>query len=177
MEVLERIKDNFFMSVIEQRSAGSKLKRDLTNLTKAKTFGIIYDSTVPGNDVAATKIAEWLRNKGKEVAVLGFMNDKKITSKEDVEIFNAQDINWYGVPKIDRIKNFCDQDFDVLLCGINDDNRPLEYIAYMSKAKCRIGPYIQDKVGAFELMVNMEKGTPLKATLEKMIVLLNQIKL
>ena len=165
------------MSVIDQRSSDIIPKRELTNLLLAKTFGIIYDSTLPGNDIAATKIAEWLRNKGKEVTVLGYLHEKEITSKEDVEIFNLKDVNWYGVPKTDRVKKFCDTHFDVLLCGITDDNRPLDYIAYMSKAKCRVGPYIQGKTGAFELMVNIEKGLNLKTALEKMIMLLNLIKL
>jgi hypothetical protein len=47
----------------------------------------------------------------------------------------------------------------------------------MSKAKCRVGPYLPKKVEAFELMVNVEKGIHLKSMLEKMIALLNQIKL
>lgn len=177
MELLEKIKDSFFMSVIEQRSSDLKPNRALTNLSTAKTFGIIYNSTESGNDIAATKIAEWLRNKGKEVSVIGYMNDKKISSKEDVEIFNVYDVNWYGVPKSDKTKSFCNQEFDVLLCGITEENRPLEYIAYMSKAKCRVGPYLPKKVEAFELMVNAEKGIHLKSMLEKMITLLNQIKL
>ena len=165
------------MSVIEQRSSDLKPNRALTNLSTAKTFGIIYNSTESGNDIAATKIAEWLRNKGKEVSVIGYMNDKKISSKEDVEIFNVYDVNWYGVPKSDKTKSFCNQEFDVLLCGITEANRPLEYIAYMSKAKCRVGPYLPKKVEAFELMVQVDKSVHLKAMLEKMIVLLNQIKL
>jgi len=177
MELLEKIKDGFFMSVIEQRSSVFKPNRAITNLSTAKNFGIIYDSTEPGNDIAATKIAEWLRNKGKEVTVIGYLNDKKISSKEDVEIFNVYDVNWYGVPKTDKTKSFCNHEFDVLLCGITEENRPLEYIAFMSKAKCRVGPYMPKKTAAFELMVNADKSTHLKSMLEKMITLLNQIKL
>jgi hypothetical protein len=79
------------------------------NFESAKTFGIIYDSTISGSDIAVTKIAESLRNKGKEVAVFAFLNDKKIEQKDDVVIFNANDVNWYGVPKSDKVLQFCDR--------------------------------------------------------------------
>lgn len=176
MELLENIKNRFFKSVISHRSEGFKPSRKLMNFETAKTFGIIYDSTISGSDIAVTKIAESLRNKGKEVAVFAFLNDKKVEQKDDVVIFNANDVNWYGVPKSDKVLQFCDRKMDVILCAIPTPNRPLEYIGHFSKALCRVGVFREGN-NDFELMVNVAENTAIPKVLEQMIQLLNQIKL
>jgi hypothetical protein len=176
MELLEKIKDRFFNSVIAHRTEGYKANRKMMNFEAAKTFGIIYDSTISGSDIAVTKIAESLRNKGKEVSVFAFLNDKKVEQKDDVVIFNANDINWYGVPKSDKVLQFCDRKLDVILCAIPTPNRPLEYIGHFSKALCRVGVFNEGN-NDFELMVNVPENTAIPKVLEQMIQLLNQIKL
>lgn len=177
MEFLENIKNRFFNSVLEQRGAFGESKRALMNFDTAMRFGIVYDSTVVGNDILITKTSEFLKNKGKEVTVLAFLNDKETHQKADVTIFNRNDINWYGVPKSDAVTNFCNQPFDVLLCAYHAPLRPLEYIAHLSKAACRVGIFNLEKTREFELMIQPERGANMQQILQSMITLLNQIKL
>jgi hypothetical protein len=177
MEFLENIKERFFNSVLEQRGAFAESNRALMNFDTAKRFGIIYDSTVVGNDILITKTSEFLKNKGKEVTVMAFLNDKVTHQKADVTIFNSNDINWYGVPKSETVARFCNQPFDVLLCAYYAPLRPLEYIAHLSKSSCRVGIFDLHKTKEFELMIQPEKGANMQQILQSMITLLNQIKL
>lgn len=176
MELLENIKNRFYRSVIAHRSETFSATRKMLNFETAKTFGIIYDSTISGADIAVTKIAESLRNKGKEVSVFAFLDDKKVEQKDDVVIFNANDVNWYGVPKSDKVLQFCERKMDVILCAIPHPSRPLEYIGHFSKAQCRVGVFRENNTD-FELMVNVGENTSIPKVLEQMIQLLNQIKL
>lgn len=87
MEFLENIKERFFNSVLEQRGAFAESNRALMNFDTAKRFGIIYDSTVVGNDILITKTSEFLKNKGKGVTVMAFLNDKVTPSKSGCNYF------------------------------------------------------------------------------------------
>lgn len=177
MEWITKIKEHFFYSVIKQRGGFEKQNRKLTNFESATSFGIIYNSTPPDNDIIITKTAEFLRGKGKKVTILGYLDDKEITHKGDIQIFNKKEINWYGVPLSDAVDSFCNQPFDVLIYPHPTSVLPLDYVAYCSKALCRVGVYSEKENMPFELMVKESETQSLTKVFHSIISLLNQIKL
>ena len=175
MNIIEQIKNSFYQSVLKQRGS-IRPKRIITNLNDAQAIGIIYDSSDPDRDITITKFAEMLRNKGKTVEIMAYINDKKIDHKGDVAIFNPKAVNWYGIPLDERVNAFCNKPFDLLICAILTENRPLEYIAYMSKAKYRIGPFDAKKTYCYDLMIEMGGKTDLSYLLQQMVHFLENIK-
>ncbi len=175
MKIIERIRNSFYQSVLKQRGS-NRPPRAITNLNDAKNIGIIYDSTDPDQDITITKFAEMLRNKGKKVEIMAFINDKKIDHKGDITIFNPKVVNWYGIPLDERVNAFCNKPFDLLICAIMKESRPLEYIAYLSKAKYRIGPFDQQKTHCYDLMIEMGNKTDLNYLLQQMVYFLENIK-
>jgi len=174
MNIIERIKNNFYQSVLKQRGS-NRPKRTIINLHDAKTIGIIYDSSDPDNDIAITKFAEMLRSKDKTVEIMAYINDKKVDHKGDIAIFNPKAVNWYGVPMDERVEEFCRKPFDLLICATLKESRPLEYIAYLSKAKYRVGPFDQQKVHCYDLMIEMGDKTDLSYLLQQMVNFLEKI--
>lgn len=174
MNIIERIKNNFYQSVLKQRGS-NRPKRTITNLNDAKTIGIIYDSSDAGNDIAIAKFAEMLRSKGKTVEIMAYINDKKVDTKGDIAIFNPKTVNWYGIPLDERIEDFCKKPFDLLICAMLKENRPLEYIAYLSKAKYRVGPFDQQKTYCYDLMIEMGDKTDINYLLQQMAHFLENI--
>jgi hypothetical protein len=175
MNILDRIKDSFYRSVLKQRGS-IRPNRTITNLNDAQTIGIIYDSTDPDHDITITKFAEMLRNKGKKVEIIAFINDKKVDHKGDITIFNPKAVNWYGVPQDERVNSFCNKPFDLLICALLKESKPLEYIAYLSKAKYRIGPFDEQKTYCYDLMIEMGSKTDLGYLLQQMVHFLENIK-
>jgi hypothetical protein len=175
MNIIDRIKNSLYQSVLKQR--GSKRPaRTIINLNDAKSIGIIYDSTDPDHDITITKCAEMLRNKGKTVEIIAFINDKKIDHKGDITIFNPKVVNWYGIPLDERVNSFCHKPFDLLICAILSESKPLEYIAYLSEAKYRIGPFDEKKTHCYDLMIEMGNKTDLTYLLLQMIHFLENIQ-
>lgn len=175
MNIIDRIKDHFYQSVLRQRGS-IRPKRTITNLNDAQTIGIVYDSTDPDHDITITKFAEMLRNKGKKVEIMAYINDKKVDHKGDIAIFNPKAVNWYGVPTDERVNAYCNKPFDLLICAILRENKPLEYIAYLSKAKYRIGPFDEKKTHCYDLMIEMGDKTDLGYLLDQMIHFLEKMK-
>ena len=175
MNILNTIRDYFYESVLRQRSVDRPV-RSITNLTDAKTIGIIYDSTAPDNDIIIAKFAEMLRNKGKAVEVIAYVDDKKIDHKADVNIFNRKAVNWYSVPIDERVDAFCNKNFDLLICAMTSENKPLEYMAYVSKAKYRVGPFAENKTRFYDLMIQIDGKRDLNYLLQQMVHFLENIK-
>ena len=175
MNIIDRIKDHFYQSVLKQRATG-KPKRVITNLADAKSVGLIYDSTNPDHDITITKFAEMLRNKGKTVEIMAYINDKKVDHKGDIRLFNPKVVNWYGVPIDERVDAFCNKPYDLLICALTADSKPLEYIAYLSKAKYRVGPFAESKTDCYDLMIQMGNKTDLSYLLQQMVHFLENIK-
>jgi hypothetical protein len=175
MNIIERFKNSFYESVLKQR--GSKRPvRTITNLNDAHSIGIIYDSTNPDHDITITKFAEMLRNKGKTVDIMAYVNDKKIDHKGDIALFNPKAVNWYGVPLDPRVNAFADKPFDLLICALLSESKPLEYIAYLSKAKYRVGPFDGSKTHLYDLMIEMGSKNDLGYLLQQMVHFLENIR-
>jgi hypothetical protein len=175
MNIIERIKNSLYENVLRQKGS-NKAQRAIVNLNDAKSIGIIYDSTNPDHDITITKFGEMLRNKGKAVEIMAYVNDKKIDHKGDIALFNPKAVNWYGVPLDPRIATFCDKPFDLLICALLAESKPLEYIACLSKAKYRVGPFNDKKTQCYDLMIEMGTKNELGYLLQQMVHFLESIK-
>ena len=175
MNIIDRIRDYFYQSVLRQRGANPPLRR-VTNMADARTIGIIYDSTEPANDAIISKFAETLRSNGKTVEILAYLHDKKIDQKPGISIFNRKAVNWYHVPVDERVIAFCNKNFDLLISAMTGENKPLEYIAYTSKAKYRVGPFAEEKTKFYDLMIQIDGKRDLNYLLGQMVHFLENIK-
>ena len=104
------------------------------------------------------------------------LNDKKIDHKADINIFNRKAVNWYGVPIDERVDAYCNKNFDLLICAMTTDSKPLEYIAYLSKAKYRVGRFAENKTRLYDLMIQVDVNHDLNYLLQQMTHFLESIK-
>jgi hypothetical protein len=98
MQWWEKLVRYFYNRALNEQLKERKANTAITNLADAKTVGILYDSTNPSNDIIITKFAEQLRNSGKQVEILAYINDPKIESKADITLFNKKAVSW--LPKL-----------------------------------------------------------------------------
>ena len=74
------------------------------------------------------------------------------------------------------LRVFTKQNFDLLVTGFTGEDLPLEFIARISNARCRVGEYAARKTDCYELMVNTAGKTDLNYLFEQSVYFLNQIK-
>ena len=176
MKYWDNIRNYFYKQNLEGRLKDLNVKHDIINLTDAKTVGIVYDSTNPENDIVIANFAQELRGQNKQVEILGFVNDKKIDTKTGVTIFNKKNLSWTLAPEDERVNQFAEKRFDLLLGCFVGENLPLEFITRISKARWRVGAYVENKTDCFDMMVNVSGKTELPYLLQQTTYFLNQIK-
>ncbi len=83
--------------------------------------------------------------------------DSNSNPASDSNSFSTTDLNWWGIPKPEKIRDFVDTDFDLLLCIARDWNFYLEYLLALSKAKFKIGSSENEK-NPFDLNIKIEEN-------------------
>jgi hypothetical protein len=153
-----------------------KVPRAVINFDDAHSIGIIYDSTNPDNDIIITRFAENLRQQGKTVEILGYVDDKKIDHKADIVVFNKKNLSWARVPKDERVEQFATKKFDLLLACFTAANLPLEYVAGISQARWRVGVFNESKLACYDMMIKTGENSNLQYLLDQTIYFLKQIR-
>lgn len=142
---------------------GLKTKRASVAFTEAKTIALLFDATELDKREKVLKFAAALEKQGKQVKLLGFFNIKEATDNHAFPNFNLKDLDLALLPsKSEQAQEFMQRDFDILINLSLDETEPLEYIAAMSKAKFRVGPYTERTV-CYELMIDVAKSNDLSA--------------
>ncbi len=174
MKLWDNFRDYFYKRKLAERH--SKPERVITNLKDAASIGIVYDSTNLQNDAVISAFSENLRQQGKTVDVLGFVNDNQTEQKSDIIVFNKKCLNWAMVPQHESVEKFAAKKFDLLIAAFPQENLPLEYVARISAAKWKVGAYHANKTDFYDIMINLGTRNELPYFLEQSTHFLNEIK-
>lgn len=131
--------------------------RKLTNLQDAKHIGIIYTlNDVPDYERISEFVSE-LQREHKEVKALGFVKNKNLISrflpKLSFDFFSKRDLNWFYRPLREQVRDFIGKEFDILIDVSMSDSFPLKYIAGLSNAMCRVGPFSERNTEYYDFMI------------------------
>lgn len=167
MSFIHDLKVKYHNYTFSKATKNLRAKRASVNFDKAETVGLLFDATELNNREIVLKFAKSLEKKGKKVRLLGFVNIKEETDNLAFPNFNQKNLNLALLPtKSNDAQEFMKRDFDILINLSLDETEPLEYIAALSNAKYRVGPYTERTV-CYELMVDVTKGKKLNAFIDQ----------
>lgn len=176
MSIIRNIKRWFFYRVLRQKDAESNRTAQIFNINTATSFGILYNASTAENTALVTTFANTLKQKGKEVFLLGYVNDKKTESSELMKLFNKKSLNWYKIPNNKEADVFMNRKIDVLVAVHTLENLPLQYIAANSNAKFRIGPHIEKSSMSYDWMIQIQSDTTVENYLKQVLYYLEHIQ-
>jgi hypothetical protein len=109
----------------------------------ANHYGILLDAGQVDHRQIVLNFAEDLRKTGNRVKILGFIEGKAESVTVPFDFFSSADLSKVsGVPRSPVVDSFIGQPFDVLInMSIHHNHKSLEYIAAVSHAAFRIGPW------------------------------------
>ncbi|MCC5932509.1 MAG: hypothetical protein JJU28_24910 [Cyclobacteriaceae bacterium] len=166
------MKKFFLSAAIRRLIKQNTAERYNTPYKEAASFLVLF--TAAGND----KISEMRRFEkkliadGKNVVFIYFL--KSIEDSHDVGLdegmvkYDIRDINFFGQLKNDSILKLLNKDFDFLLHVDKDQTLFTDIIIAKSKARCRVGNYVENKHFLYELMVKVDEKTNYDFFLEQM---------
>jgi hypothetical protein len=165
----------------ELRSSSRVRKPNIFSFEKIKTVGIIFDATNTDDYDIVKRYVVYLREHLKKVKVLGFFSARQIPeltySKLEYDFFSAKELNWFGRPDSAVIRNFIEEEYDLLIDLNIHDHFPLKYIAALSKAKFKVGKFDEDEFDIHDLMIDADNTKTIKYFLRQIdtyITMLNK---
>lgn len=152
-----------------------RIIRQSVDLESAQWIGILFDATELEEREMVLNYASQLKKEGKKVKLLGFLNSKLKSSNFSFDYFNTKDIDWIWRPNTQEIETFANQSFDILINLSKNSNLSLDYIAALSFAKFRIGPF-HYQLNSYELMIDVPVRRSSKDFLKEVVFLLKKTK-
>ncbi len=147
-----QIREYFLQKLIQKID----LKRRSVTYESAQTIGILFDATELNQREVVMQFSKKLKEKKKKVKLLGFFNNKQEVNNYPFKAFNKNQVDWLLRPKDEVVEYFIKNTFDVLIGIYGGENLPLEYIAALSRAHLRVGPYT-DNTYCYDLMFDTNK--------------------
>ena len=148
-----------------------------------KTVGILFDATNAEDYEIVKRYVLYLREHRKRTKVIVFFNTKVLPpmtySKLEYDFFSTKEINWMGKPSTTVIKNFIDEEFDLLIDLNVHDHFPLKYIAALSKANFKVGKYNEKDTEMYDMMIDADNTKTVKYFLRQVdiyITMMNKVE-
>ncbi len=183
MSVLKNIKLSLANRSLKQelKSIGHMRKAVQFNFDKIKTVGIVFDATSTEDYEIVKRYVVYLREHLKKVKVVGFFSSNKIPaltySKLEYDFFSTKELNWMGTPNSVVIRNFINEEYDLLIDLNIHDHFALKYISALSKAAFKVGKFNENDRDIHDMMIDADNTKTVKYFLRQVdtyITMLNK---
>ncbi len=142
---------------------------------QAKSIGILTTASPKSHMDVVNQFVQTLRKENRKVKILAYFDDKLEHPSFPYDYFGKKEVSLISLPKGSTVEQFKAQPFDILFNLCLEENLMLGYIAAVSKAKMRIGPY-QEKNNAYNLMIDIPEGKGIKHFIKEAEKVLANIK-
>lgn len=145
MGLISNIKSIYANKQIKSEANNLSRQKIVCNIDDAKTIGICFPFTDKEDFDLLKKYVLYLRDLKKKVKAIGYYTTKEEPavqySKVDYDFFSKTAHNWYGKPTDHIVKNFIEEEFDIMIDINPNKDAVLTYIAAMSHARFKVGRF------------------------------------
>lgn len=156
-------------------------KPEVVNFDEAAKIGLVYDATDERDSDSVKSYVKKVRgNYKKDILAMGFVDKKSLPASQyaqyGLDFFTRKDLNFQMIPNNPVIKNFINEEFDILINLSSGKSFPIKYITAMSNAKFRVGRYNNANADCCDLLVKISGEPALKTTIDEIENLLRLMK-
>jgi hypothetical protein len=171
--MFESIRNHFWNAEIKKKLLKFGRSKKIIHPSDAKSIGIIYNVGEEKDYLIVTDFVGRLQNDKKEVRTLGWINLKDpphyCYPRLMFDYITKRNINWFHKPSGEKISDFMNKDFDILLNIDTTDNPSLTYATALSKAKFKVGIYAEKNKDYFDFMIALDKTPEVPKLIEQMM--------
>lgn len=145
--------------------------RVVPDINTVKVIGVIWQ---PSQKDAFT----WLKNYfvRDQIIFRGFCVFEEMASPHpDANALTVKELNWWGLPRHEKVSEFVDMNFDILLNIALSQNLALDYITALSQAKFKVGSS-PNPSNYFDLNINIGENNDALYLAKQQIFYLAQLK-
>lgn len=163
----------FHRRSLQKQLKAQAIRRRPVDFAQAKSIGLLFTTQTLSDREVVMKYAKSLSKQGKTVKTLAFLDDKQKNDNFVFSHFSQKEIDWALRPQDEAVQEFMQQSFDVLIHVSTQSSLLLEYIAALSKANLRVGPYTENTY-AYDLMIDVADHHDLKYYIQQVNFFLNK---
>ena len=148
-------------------------KKKVVGFDAAKKIGILFDCSQKEHYLEVVSLIKELENQGKTVHALGFVRQKQLPeytmARLNLSFCHHSDFSWFLKMKSPQLQNFSRSGFDLLIDLSPDDLFLMKLVAGISDATYKAGPFHDDYVDVYDLMIREKETASLKELIEHML--------
>ena len=180
MQFIEDFKHKIGKWVFQRDLRANKRLKEVSNLEKAKSIGILYEATNVKQIKKIEPFVKYFFDLKKDVKALGYVNKKRLDNchipKLNYDFFYLKDLNWYYKPQNYIIDNFIQKEYDILINLCDSSVIPIKYLVASSIARFKIGIFEENyQIYDFMISLNDDKSVvKLMSEIKHYIELINK---
>jgi len=162
---------SFFLNLKNKKAAAEKttLRKNIP-YAEAKQVGILFINEREEDYAVINKFVQRLTKEGKKITALTYFERVQSNGYDFYfDSFSKEQISATGVITSEKVDRFIETDFDYLFCINRYSFLPFDHILLRSKARCRVGMYLEEKPECFELMIRPKPEDTLQSLIEQLI--------
>ena len=144
--------------------------KKVNNLKTAKRIGVIFNATKQDDYKHVSGFVKYIQDRGIEVKVLGFVNDKDVPNeylmKKNFSYFLNKSLNWYRKPVNFEVEKFLKEKFDIIIDFSLDNDYLFNYIIALSPSRFKVGKF-KEPNNHYDFMIKLNKDKDLKYFIEQ----------
>ncbi len=159
--MLEKLKSKLIARKLKSIQVGENRSVRACNLTSAKKIGILYEASEQSQFESVRAFMVNLQKKIPFVRALGYVDAKELSDFHiqplEYSFFCKKDLNWYGFPNEEVISDFCNKEFDILICLNIEEKLPLTCLMVRIKANFKVGIYSETNAKWLDMMLSLDE--------------------
>ena len=167
---IKKIKEIFARKKFERLISTINRKPVFPNINTVKTIGVIWQPT-------QKEAFQYLKNyfNREQVIFRGFCVFEAITNPhQDSNTLTVKDLDFWGLPKKEKVEEFTNIRFEILLNIAFENNLVLDYITALSQARFKVGGS-PDENNYFDLNINIDENRDAMYLAKQQIFYLSQL--
>ena len=158
MQFIENLKTKIGTYLLKSSLQKRNKMAFIPGFDELKEIAIIYPADNKQDENDASKLAMHLREQGKKVMLLGFVNQKQLSHHYKFHIsheyFWRETLDTILLPKKEKIAGFIQHPYDLLINLYTDFNLQLAAISASSKASIRVGANYPEAANYNEILID-----------------------
>ena len=164
------LKEKYAYRKLHKLVAAQQRTPVIPNLALHSKVGVLWQ---PSEKPAVQYLRDYFNHQGaifRDYCIF----DSDSNPAAETNSLTVKDRNWWGIPKPEKVSDFIEMDFDLLLCLAAEKNYAVDYITALSRAKFKIGSSKSDN-SYFDLNIKLDQNKDAMFLAEQQIFYLAQL--
>lgn len=176
MKIIDNIKRKTGLSALSKSLRTVKRNKYVHNLVTARKVAIVGVVKNPKEMDEIIGLQKYLIGLKMAVDICVYFPGKEIPQqlllRKGINIFNRNEVNWYGKPILPFINDFCKVEYDILIDLSLFEWYPIRWISTLSRARFKVGS-LSYTGNPYELIITIDSSKDITYLSEQIIHYLN----